>query len=716
MPGLCPRCRAFNLEDKLAPAEILGIVGEKGIEFSDIIFPRDLSCTFCQFVLRCLSASGATTVTLRFQHHGWARTVDHAISHSVVMMVQHRGQTRARVMPFWQNAGCVGGTGPGYAKYVQPDRADLGLAHTWVQECIQKHLPCQRLVKQISNTLKPLPIRLLDIRDMCVIQTTLGAHEYCALSYVWGKASQLKLSHKNLEQLSMAGSLRSKDTLPSAVIQDAIKVTIQIGYHFLWVDTLCICQDDLQEPELQVLAMNQVFKGAVLTIIAADAHDSSAGLTGVEKYKEPRIHSKGKVWGMNLLTVYPSLHEVMPESIWSTRGWTFQEEEFSRRCLYFTKHQIYFRCFQSTFSEDICELSPEPDVRKLANIFFDHRGVALKNWQGYVQDFTARNLTLDVDRLNAFQGMLVELEEHHHYPSLFGIPRYDFPNCLAWFQQDSVGRRIPMYPSWSWCGWTHPVNFVHHGGLRHFRACLVSIYCPSMSTGPIWQSNSIKSPDTKTELSLSPGSDESSSELENSALALDAKLKEKFWFVIRFLFSKIKPKDKHNHNPRDLSLLLHSLAFFIHDKDLDLYKALISSQRPTYSHPITNLSGKLFKTHLVFSAFVLTTRVRIFPHYESLWQLQGRPIQLKKKLPESAAMIRFNHIMEAELMLSPNHTTMTFVLIYTHNPGHTSLYDNAIMLIVRKQNAGHYERVGIAEMSEQTFIQLKPQIERVFLG
>ena len=692
MPGLCTKCRDFNLEDKLAPAEILGIVNEEGIELRNLIFPRDLSCTFCQFVLKCLSASGATTVDLHFQYHGWARTVDHAISHSVVMMVQHRGQTRARVLPFWKNAGCVGMTGPGCARHVRPDRADLGLAHTWVRECIGKHLPCQRFAKQISCTLKPSPIRLLDIRDMCVIQTTLDAHEYCALSYVWGKASQLKFSHKNLEQLSKAGSLRSKDTLPSAVVQDAIKVTIQIGYHFLWVDALCICQDDLQELELQILGMNQVFKGAVLTIIAADAHDSSVGLTGVEKYKEPRLHSKGEVWGMKLLTVYPSLHEVMPESTWSTRGWTFQEEEFSRRCLYFTKHQIYFRCFQSAFSEDIYELSPEPVFRKPAHILFDHRGVALINWQGYVQDFTMRSLTLDVDRLNAFQGMLVELEERHHYPSLFGIPRHDFPNCLAWFQQDSVGRRIAMYPSWSWCGWTHPVNFLHPGEVRQFRACIMSIYCPSMSTGPIWQSNSIKSPDTRIESSLSPGSDESLPGSEISTLILEAKSKEKFWFTIRFLFSKMKPKDKH------------------------LHKALVSLQRPTYSHPTTNLSWKLSKAHLMFSAFVLTTRVRIFPHYESLWQLQGRPIQPVKKLPESAATICFNHIMGAELMLFPNRTTMTFVLIYTHNPGHDSVYDKAVMLIVRKQNAGHYERVGIAEMSEQAFIQLKPQVERVFLG
>ena len=321
--------------------------------------------------------------------------------------------------------------------------------------------------------------------------------------------------------------------------------------------------------------------------------------------------------------------------------------------------------------------------------------------------------------------MLVELEERHHYPSLFGIPIHDFPNCLAWFQQDIVRRRIPMYSSWSWCGWTHPVNFLHSDGVRQFRACLLSIYCPSMSTNFIWQSNSIKASDTKTESSSSPVADKCSSKSKISTRTLKENSEEKFWSVIMLLLRKTKPKDRHYYKPLTLSLPrkpltrslpLHSLIFFDHDEDLDLYKALVSWQRTTYSDPITNVSWKLSKAHLMFSAFVLTTHVRIFHHHESPWQLRGRPMLSKKGVLESDAVIRFNHIMGAGLMLSLNDTIMTFVLIYTHHPDHDSVYDNAVMLIVQKQDAEHYERVEIAEMSEQAFIKLQPQIERIILG
>ena len=88
----------------------------------------------------------------------------------------------------------------------------------------------------------------------------------------------------------------------------------------------------------------------------------------------------------------------------------------------------------------------------------------------------------------------------------------------------------------------------------------------------------------------------------------------------------------------------------------------------------------------------------------------------KKGVLESDAVIRFNHIMKTELMLSLNDIIMTFVLIYTHYFDHDSVYDNAIMLIIQKQNVEHYERVKIAEISEQIFIKLQSQIEKIILG
>ena len=86
---------------------------------------------------------------------------------------------------------------------------------------------------------------------------------------------------------------------------------------------------------------------------------------------------------------------------------------------------------------------------------------------------------------------------------------------------------------------------------------------------------------------------------------------------------------------------------------------------------------------------------------------------LKKKILESDAMIRFNHIMKTELMLFFNDTIITFVLIYTYYLDHDLIYDNAIMLIIQKQNVEHYERVEIAKISEQIFIKLQSQIEKI---
>lgn len=66
--------------------------------------------------------------------------------------------------------------------------------------------------------------------------------KYLALSYIWGDVQQPFLTKANYEQWQAQGALRNVGIPKTA--RDAIKLTQMIGYRYLWVDALCILQDD----------------------------------------------------------------------------------------------------------------------------------------------------------------------------------------------------------------------------------------------------------------------------------------------------------------------------------------------------------------------------------------------------------------------------------------------------------------------------------------
>ena len=79
---------------------------------------------------------------------------------------------------------------------------------------------------------------LSKIRVVCV----KGRHEYLALSYCWGKPQPLAttLRKKNFVQLKTGILLSSL----AETIQDAIVLCRKLDVGYLWVDALCIIQDD----------------------------------------------------------------------------------------------------------------------------------------------------------------------------------------------------------------------------------------------------------------------------------------------------------------------------------------------------------------------------------------------------------------------------------------------------------------------------------------
>ena len=291
--------------------------------------------------------------------------------------------------------------------------------------------------------------RLIDTLHGCIVVDPLTS-DYAALSYVWGGVRQTRLDSESSECLSQPGSLFKAPFWPSKTVAEAIDVCQAIGIRFLWVDALCIMQDDTRDKTIQILRMRRVFESARITIIAADGDHANAGLYPDNPSR--RLES---------LT-----ERVCEGSVWNTRGWTFQEGKLAHRKLIFTSTRIYFGCqshlLRIQAATDVPYIGVSPDLKEdtLTRAIRSSENQLSVYFQS-VSEYSARDLTWHSDVINAFQGILQSFESSlDGQPNRFhyGLPTSSFDQAFCWQTFDHAPYlRRPEYPSWSWLGWQQAV-------------------------------------------------------------------------------------------------------------------------------------------------------------------------------------------------------------------------------------------------------------------
>lgn len=79
-----------------------------------------------------------------------------------------------------------------------------------------------------------------------------------------------------------------------ATIQDAIILDRKLGIRFLWVDRLCIVQDDEASVQSNIAQMASIYAQSYFIIIATDG-DSETGIPGISGGSKPRALSQERV-------------------------------------------------------------------------------------------------------------------------------------------------------------------------------------------------------------------------------------------------------------------------------------------------------------------------------------------------------------------------------------------------------------------------------------
>jgi hypothetical protein len=202
------------------------------------------------------------------------------------------------------------------------DSVDWQLVNKWLQVCRESHSDqCQS-----TTASEPVnrPTRVIDVHNNCVVETPPFS-QYLALSYVWGQKKLSKAmptaTKLNISSLQELGAL-SRIVLPNTIV-DAIYTCTKIGHRYLWIDSLCIIQDDEDDAVEQIARMSDIYSGAFLTIIAAWGDNSDSGLPGVLKGPSRAPQRIARFDGLEIVEVLPLLRNVLQYSPWRTRAWTW---------------------------------------------------------------------------------------------------------------------------------------------------------------------------------------------------------------------------------------------------------------------------------------------------------------------------------------------------------------------------------------------------------
>lgn len=298
---------------------------------------------------------------------------------------------------------------------------------------------------------------LIDCQDQCVVK--MGDDTaYAALSYVWGNTRQIMLTKANCNRMLQRNSL---DIVLPKTIRDAMSVCTALNIRYLWVDALCIIQNDEQDKMTNINNMDMVYQRAVLTIVAATGEHADSGL--------PMYH-----YGFSNHGNYVSAHGVFLQEWkdqwgsgreqrpkWSTRGWTYQEAMLSTKILLFSRDTIYCICPCQTLMFDplTSRCHDTNSGSELIPTFTssttgEEPGHFYQIYTSAIAEYLTRSLTSSGDSLNAMKGILSRLESGIG-PFQYGLPLQTHPSSLLWSLDDAVAlSRITHSPSWSWAGWS----------------------------------------------------------------------------------------------------------------------------------------------------------------------------------------------------------------------------------------------------------------------
>ncbi|KAI1095826.1 heterokaryon incompatibility protein-domain-containing protein [Rostrohypoxylon terebratum] len=313
-----------------------------------------------------------------------------------------------------------------------------------------------------------------------VLKSRTEPIRYAALSYCWGNREEALSQYKTTKSTLKARLSGFEARKMSKILCDAIYTARALSMSYIWVDALCIIQDDIQDWEKESIQMGRIYENAHVTFFTLASNSCTQGFLE----RQPallRIPFRSKInpqiegaWGVRLQGIDSRLsvlnddlyiNKDLATSNWGKRGWTYQEQALSKACIWFGTSRIHFLCPEWSYTEGDAVRS-----RALPHFQLDHLNVPDKHadslcWNWYavvVEQFTERLFTNWTDLFPALSGLAQNFHKTLGGEYLAGIWSIDLHKSL-WFScvkhptpsfsallEQLTHPEVYIAPTWSW--------------------------------------------------------------------------------------------------------------------------------------------------------------------------------------------------------------------------------------------------------------------------
>ena len=362
-----------------------------------------------------------------------------------------------------------------------------------------------------SPSERQLPTRVLDLSSdssnkalVRLLVTSSERARYACLSHCWGKSPAMTKTTTNSLDAHTRG-IKVPD-LPQT-FQDAIDIVRRLGIRYLWIDALCIIQDDDKDWERESSRMAGIYQNAYVTIAATASEDGTKGCYRHEspEHKVKTVSYTPKIGpSIQVHSQHPYIHFNLDvgnfifadgdEAPLISRAWVFQERFLSPRILHFCTREIVFECRGGMLcqcGEKSSNMGFKQDLWDMLNSSHglhpvrDNRG-----WWAVVRLYTRLGLTFHKDTLPALSGIARQVAASQPEKEYFaGLWRDAMPNALLW-RSDNAGLAVnlgtttnrsdaPRAPSWSWASVVSPISWLlpHSLGSKKVFANIEHVSC-----------------------------------------------------------------------------------------------------------------------------------------------------------------------------------------------------------------------------------------------
>lgn len=363
--------------------------------------------------------------------------------------------------------------------FIKPGRAHLKtrreeferLLSSWIKECDATH--------DCTTKNSKLPYRVLDVGSTTephlLLQESLEkVSRYVALSYCWGKLHPPKTTRSSLAQHRQKIDF---DALPRS-FQDAITVTRELGIGYLWIDSLCIVQDDDSDWQSESSKMATYYSNAYLVVGATQASDPTQGfldaVAGSPNFHHGPSMEIGQIRNTNasISRIYKRVldgsgcedrhFQSLSSSPLNARAWAMQEYLLAKRFVHFTEGELLWECVEDLKCECMETENTKSSYKMSLGIVRKNqfRGLAFGDaklslhelWLRLLGRYSVLHLSYESDILPALSGLAKLWESRGAGKYLAGFWEGNILQSIMWstFGVERLQRAAEYRaPSWS---------------------------------------------------------------------------------------------------------------------------------------------------------------------------------------------------------------------------------------------------------------------------